>query len=475
MLYHKLIEERLNDKRVVLSDGQTEMTFRQIHEKTAQYCAVFQEMKLKKGERIVTVTNDLINTVIIFLACIAKGLIFVPINENLDEDNKKRIIRDCSPVLILEDFQQNICKKKIKNRCFDMEKRKLCTEDTLVYILYTSGSEGIPRGVAASQKQIFFCSREINSRLGNTKADRILCCLPLSFDYGLYQIFLSFFSGAVLYLDSGAVIQRIPYLLEKWKITAFPTIPSVANILVKFNMLRGNYNCLRYITFTGEILPVSLLEKLKEICSRTRMVPMYGLTECKRVSVMPENREDKIKAGSCGLPLDGVRVYLDGQDIESGIGELVVSGRNVMEGYWGIRDSELGVFDSDEKTGERVVRTGDLFKVDEEGFLYFCGRKSGIIKIWGHRTSSAWIENQLNGAKGVLETAVTSIPDADAGERLVIFVYAERKDAKKFVRDKMRKLPTYFQDYELYILQEPLPKNLNGKTDIKKLWKMKEN
>ena len=224
-------------------------------------------------------------------------MIFVPVNQRLDQESKEYIIRDCKPALILEASDGCMCtgggvhaKMKaavsIKECAYEragaaadeyayvgegisradiMAERKMCQEDTLAYILYTSGTEGKSKGVVASQKQILFCSTAINQRLCNTAEDRILCCLPLSFDYGLYQVFLAFLSGARLYLAMGDVIQRIPYLLRHWEITAFPTIPSVANIMMKTGMLRDeDYPKLRYFTFTGEILQVSLIRSLEE-------------------------------------------------------------------------------------------------------------------------------------------------------------------------------------------------------------------
>lgn len=134
---------------------------------------------------------------------------------------------------------------------------------------------------------------------------------------------------------------------------------------------------------------------------------MYGMTECKRVAVMPADRTDKVMAGSCGLPLDGVKVWLVNKEEETGIGELAVEGPNVMEGYWGIRDEDSGVFESDRETGRRRVYTGDLFRIDSEGFLYFCGRRNGIIKIRGYRVNGFRIEEVIRKVAGVKEAAVT--------------------------------------------------------------------
>lgn len=126
-------------------------------------------------------------------------------------DERDAVVKSCSPALILDGSADPEAETAWdEDAC--IEDRKQYPEDTLVYIIYTSGTEGTPKGVCGSQKQILFCSDAINRRLGNNPEDRILCSLPLTFDYGLYQIFLAFLSGAQLYLSSGEVLQRIPYL-----------------------------------------------------------------------------------------------------------------------------------------------------------------------------------------------------------------------------------------------------------------------
>jgi len=467
LLYRKLIEDHLNDNKVIISDENRNLTYAQIHEKVAQYCAFFQRKNLKQGDRIVVIDNNPVNTAIVLLACIAGGYIFVPVNSALGDEDRAYIEADCCPALKLdEEINEAERGEKV------LEKRKLWPKETEVYIIYTSGSEGIPKGVTGSQKQVFFCCEGINQRLKNDKSDRILCCLPLSFDYGMYQVFLALFSGAHLYLETGKILQKIPYFLDKWKITAFPTIPTVANILVKTGMLRGmTLSELRYISFTGEVLSTNLIGELKEILPEVRIIPMYGLTECKRVAVMPEGCEEKVRKGSCGLPLSGVKVWLESVDSETQVGELIVSGDNVMEGYWNHIGESSSVFFVDEKSGERCVRTGDICRIDEEGFLYFCGRKNNIIKIRGYRISGASIENRIKGIDGVIETVVTGIPDEITGEKLAIYVYACQESNKRRITEELEKLPDYMQNYSLYLCDHPLPQNKNGKIDIRKLQK----
>ena len=145
---------------------------------------------------------------------------------------------------------------------------------------------------------------------------------------------------------------------------------------------------------------------------------MYGLTECKRVSIMPYGMKEKKYKGSCGIPLPGVSVRLVNE--HDGVGELEVIGPNVMEGYW--NDSvETEKFYSVEE-GERVLKTGDLFKIDEDGYLYFQGREKAFIKHNGYRINNLELEEIVASIDNVMENAVVGINDSDAGEDIVCVI-----------------------------------------------------
>lgn len=469
MLYWKLIESHLTDSRIIISNGKREYTFRQLHTKVRSYGAFFRSRGLKAGDRVLIVDREPLETVVLLLACISEGLVFVPVNRHMRTEEVDEIVKSCSPALILGGTVDSAVEETGNEEAY-IEDRKQYSEDTLVYIIYTSGTAGRAKGVCGSQKQILFCSDAINRRLGNNPGDKILCSLPLTFDYGLYQVFLAFLSGAQLYLSSGEMLQQIPYLLKKWKITAFPTLPTMAALLIRIGFLdHADDFYLRYISFTGEVLPLSLIQTLREAMPQTSVIPMYGMTECKRVSIMPVERTDKLMAGSCGIPLDGIKVWLVSKEDKTGIGELVVEGPNVMEGYWGIRDEDSGVFESDRETGRRRVYTGDLFRIDSEGFLYFCGRRNGIIKIRGYRVNGFWIEEMIRKVNGVKEAVVTAVPDSVTGEHAVVFIYADDASIRHAVEETIRQMPFYLQNTEVFLLHIPFPKNRNGKTDIKKL------
>jgi acyl-CoA synthetase (AMP-forming)/AMP-acid ligase II len=218
---------------------------------------------------------------------------------------------------------------------------------------------------------------------------------------------------------------------------------------------------LRYICTTGEVLDVALIKKLHIALLNTSIIPMYGLTECKRVSIMPPGRWDKIWAGSCGLPLADTKVEL----ID---GELVVYGPNIMNGYWGDESTTQKTFCTD-AAGTRYLKTGDLFSIDADGFLYYKGRIKNLIKVGGNAVSSTEIEDFIRGIDGVLDVSVFGIRDETYGEIVCGFIYSFMDNIRSVVEQAQNGLPWYKHMNKISITDKPLPLNKNGKIDVERL------
>jgi len=152
---------------------------------------------------------------------------------------------------------------------------------------------------------------------------------------------------------------------------------------------------------------------------------MYGLTECKRVSYLPpEELERRPLSVGKGMPNEEVWI-VDDQGKELGpndVGELVVRGSNVMRGYWGLPEETAKALKPGKYPGEVVLYSGDLFKKDEEGYLYFVGRKDDMIKSKGERISPKEIEQCLCSLDGIAETAVFGVPDEILGQAIVAYI-----------------------------------------------------
>lgn len=475
MLYDRLVEVHLHNDTSVFEDDQHHFTYAQIHEKTMRFSAYLTGLRLTGT--VVIVSNNSMASCIAILSSIACGLCYSVVHDTILEDRKRHILKNSDACLIIGENPSWAAETDVPflshHAIWNADEcpsyvRELVPDEANAYILYTSGSTAHPKGVLAAQKQVIFSVTAINSVLKNTRADRIWNCLPLSFDYGMYQLFLALDSEASFYISNQPIIPMIPHILSEKKITGFPVVPSMLGMMLRSRLLpRISGISLRYICSTGDALPVEWIIETEKTLPGTIVVPMYGITECKRVAIMPLEDTRKKYAGSCGLPLPGIDICIDRKGSED-FGELVVYGPNVMKGYWKDPEGSRACFGFDPERNQPFLRTGDIFRIDEDGYLYFVGRKSQFIKCNGYRISGNEIDAHLmQTVHGVLECCTIGIPHSQMGQQIVTII-SGAPDQNELNRS-INQLPQYMRPHRLILQELPLPKNANGKIDKRKI------
>jgi amino acid adenylation domain-containing protein len=299
----------------------------------------------------------------------------------------------------------------------------------LAAVVYTSGSTGEPKGVAVSHGTMSFVRDSISSYLEMTPHDRVLCVLPLSFGYGLYQLLTCVSTGATLVLEPGAAFAgTVLDVLADEEITALPAVPTIFQLLLSGGLADRELPHLRTLTNAGAGLPTAAVKKLRTALPEARLFLMYGQTEAQRICYLPPEFVDE-KPSSVGVPIPGTEVWIaapDGQQLGPGeTGELIVRGAHVMHGYWGRPEASEAKLRPGRWPWERVLATGDLFRLDEDGFLYFHSRTDDIIKSRGEKVAPREVEEALCDADGVREAAVVGVPDDLLGEAIHAHVVAE--------------------------------------------------
>ena len=342
----------------------------------------------------------------------------------------------------------------------------------LASIIYTSGSTGNPKGVMLTHLNMVSAATSITTYLENVPEDIVINVLPLSFDYGLYQALMAFKFGGTLVLEKSFVFPyEIIKRMAEENVTGFPGVPTIFAILLQMKDLKKyDLSSLRYITNTAAALPVTHIQQIRETFPQARLYSMYGLTECKRVSYLPPEELDR-RPDSVGRGMPNEEVWIvDDRGARLGpgaTGELVVRGSNVMKGYWGDSETTDRVLKPGPLPGERVLYTGDLFRMDEEGYLYFVGRKDDMIKTRGERVSPKEVENALYAAEGVAEAAVLPVPDELLGS--AIKAYIVRKDGAGLTDKQLllhcKKMLEEFAIPKYFEFRDSLPKNASGKID----------
>ncbi len=313
--------------------------------------------------------------------------------------------------------------------------------------------------------------------LENTSDDIIINCLPLSFDYGLYQVLMAFkFGGRVVLEKSFTYPYKIIELIKKERVTGFPLVPTISAILLQLkNLNKHDFSSLRYITNTAQALPPKHIFRLRGLFPHVKIYSMYGLTECKRVSYLsPE--ELLRRPTSVGKAMPNTEVYIVNQNGEKitqpgQIGELVVRGANIMKGYWNLPEETDERLKPGVYPNEVVLYTGDLFKMDEDGYLYFISRKDDIIKTAGERVSPKEVENALYEIEDIVEAAVIGVDDEILGQAVKAVVVL-KKGSKLTEKDIILHCSKHLENFMVpkYVeIRNELPKTTTGKIRKKDL------
>ncbi|MGH8202861.1 MAG: class I adenylate-forming enzyme family protein [Steroidobacteraceae bacterium] len=489
------------DRTAVIADGHS-YAFRDLLDASQRLAGALRSRGIERGDRVaIQLENSWASASAIFGTLIAGG-VFVLINPQTRASKLGFILRDCGArALITESGLEQTSLEALRGldpppvvlrsgKCDDPAES---LEDALAgaqplaepapvipldlaAIIYTSGSTGTPKGVMQTHQAMVFTTESLIEYLRLTEDEKILCVLPLSFDYGLYQLLMAVALSACLVLERsftflGEVLGRI----RDERVTAFPGVPTIfATLLAAHRRAAICFPSVTRVTNTAAALPDEFAGGLREIFPNALIYRMYGLTECKRVSYLDPALLDS-KPGSVGKAIPGTEVYLlsaEGNPVPPGeVGVLYVRGPHVMAGYWNRPDLTDEMLKPGKLPGERVLCTHDLFRMDHEGYLYFVGRTDDIIKTRGEKVSPVEVENALHRIAGVREAAVVGVPDEILGQAIRAYVVADpsagvtvqslRTDSAAFLEPYM--VPTQV------ILCDSLPRNPNGKVDKRSL------
>ncbi len=353
--------------------------------------------------------------------------------------------------------------------------RQRAIDVDLASVMYTSGSTGVPKGVMLTHQNMVTSSTTLTTYFGNNADDVILNALPLSFNYGLYHILMAAQFGGTLVIErTFAYPESVLKTMVAEGVTAFPIVPTMLAILLQANLERHDLSRLRYMTNTGAALPSEHIARLRTSLPNVTLHSMYGLTECKRVCALPPEELDR-RSDSVGVPLPNQEICLvDEKDVAvppGEVGQLVVRGSNVMRGYWQMPEETDRVLRPGPIQGERVFYTGDLFRQDEEGFLYFVGRVDDVIKSRGEKVSPREVENALHNHPAVAEAAVIGVPDEILGRAVMAFIVLE-PDTEATERDLQRHCAGQLEDYmvpQIIEFRDHLERTDHGKIDKRQL------
>jgi amino acid adenylation domain-containing protein len=504
------LSARQRPDRIALVCGDRRVTYAELEQTANRLAHGLMAEGVGRGDRVAVHLDNSVEAVVAVLAILKAGAVFMMVNPTtkaeklayvLNNSRARAIVvpvrkmpalgscwaetphlknlivtgpataQTCAPEKACVSFEE-----LIERHVDDTEPpAKRAIDIDLAALIYTSGSTGNPKGVMLTHLNIVAAATSITTYLENTPDDVILNVLPLSFDYGLYQVLMGLKIGGTVVLERSfaypqAVLQR---LIEE-KVTGFPLVPTMAAILLQMDLRKYDFPHLRYITNTSAVLPIEHIVRLRRLFPQVKIYSMYGLTECKRVSYLPPDQID-VRPGSVGKGMPNEEVYLvddQGRRLGPGVvGQLVVRGSNVMKGYWELPEETDRVLRPGPLPGEKVLYTGDLFRTDEEGYLYFVGRRDDIIKSRGEKVSPKEVENVLCAHPEIAEAVVVGVPDEILGQAIQAVV-ARKNGSQLTAQDVLRHCASRLEDFmvpQSVEFRAVLPKTSNGKIDKREL------
>ena len=504
LLHDYLIESaRRLPSKVALVCGEQRLTYGEIDARSNQLARGLRRRGVERGERVVVFADNGPEAVVAFWAALKADAVVSVVNPQTKADKLAYLLNDCRARALVTEaplarvFLEAVRRSPLESvivagapddgllrqlpggvawdpvlqaESKDQPPARRGIDVDLAAIVYTSGSTGDPKGVMLTHRNMLTASRSIAEYLEIVEDEVILGVLPLAFDYGLYQMIMAFRVGARLVLErSFAYPAEVLNAVVEEGVTGFPGVPTVFAILAEMKDLsQYDFSRVRYVTNTAAALFPKHIRALQRLFPRARIYSMYGLTECKRCTYLPPGMIDQ-KPGSVGIAIPNTELWLvDENDRRLGpgqVGQLVIRGATVMSGYWEKPEATAEKLRPGPLPGERVLYTGDLCRLDEDGYLYFVGRMDDIIKSRGEKVAPKEVENAISDVEGVKEVAVIGVPDDLLGQAVKAFVVLEEGAAlseKDLMRECQKRLEAFMVPKHIELRRE-LPKTGSGK------------
>lgn len=485
---------------VALVDRNETLYYGELLDRARQHAHRLGNVGIERGARIAVVVDKSVEVVSFVFGCLLAGVVVVPINPRLKQLQVEHMLTDSDAILlaIMEGRQSfhevmslpglgivllrpgdapdiRLAPKPCSAHEWNIEPATGFQD--LAMLFYTSGSTGMPKAVMCRHLNLLSGAASVASYLENTKEDRILAILALSFDAGFSQLTTGFLSGAMVILRDYILPSDISRACEEYGVTGITGVPAIWKAALAVRWSDVARHKLRYFANTGGHLPEMYLNRLQEIFPNASPYLMYGLTEAFRSTYLKPAHVTS-RPDSIGKAIPGARVVVvdaHGEECRPGeIGELVHAGPTVAAGYWKSPEATAHRFRMPPPCLQRegiagpVVYSGDMVRRDEDGFLYFVSRGDRQIKILGNRVSLTEIENTALLCDGVIASVASALPGEDGADPTIVLFYIARpgSNVEVYLKDWCRsELPSFMVPGE-FVRRTEFLLTPNGKYDL---------
>ena len=461
-LHNSLVEmlratvDRVPDAEAIVELGGERVSYRELWDRAARVAGGLRAAGVERGDRVAIQLGNGLDWCLAFFGIQMCGAIAVPVNTRFAEPEVEYVINDSGS---RHSFKPG--EAMPDGEPFAIEDLQ---SDDVAAIFYTSGTTGFPKGAMTTHGN-FLTNIENCHRIGPlAKNDpiRTLISVPLFHVTGCNSqlLFATEAGGTTVIMPSFNVGEFLRAIVEERtdSVTSVPAIHWLAINQPQFKEMDVSH--VRFVFYGGAPIAPELVGKLMDAYPNARVGNGFGLTETSSVSTFLPHEYSRAHADSVGFPAPVVDVAIYEADPASGVGELLVRGPNIVKGYWNKPAATAEAFVNG------WLHTGDMARIDEQGFVYIVDRKKDMINRGGENVYCVEVENALAAHPAVFEVAVIGVPDKVMGEKVgavVVLrpgVQLEEKDLIAFAEQHLAdfKVPQY-----LIIRQEMLPRNPGGK------------
>lgn len=460
------------DRPCIVDAGEVVHSYGEILSRARRFASMLQAHGVTPGDRVLLTFPNSVEYLCAYFGTLLYGVTAVLVDFRARPDHVDFVRRNCAAAAWVGPRERAaysaipdglLYPEDLDRYPLLPEDRLLASDNTLALIMYTSGATGVPKGVQLTHANLDHTRRSIISWAGVQPGERELMTLSLTHLFGLQRCNVQWSLGGTVYLESGLTdIPRVLDRISRHGIVSFPGTPSGIRLLRTHfeELFRRHARMLRYSVINSAPLEVEHSRWFMDLLPGTRLFMYYGLTEASRSTSICYNDAPE-KSASVGLPTPGTRIRIgtSRKGLVGEPGEILIRGPNVTPGYWNTDSSPF--FD------RGWFRTGDLGRIDEDGYVYWVGRLREQINVDGLKVNPLEVEMLLARHPRVRDCAVIGTPDPLKGEVVTAFVVPDQQgdgtleiELRRFCRGQLEayKIPARVQ------FIDGIPRTDSGKT-----------
>jgi len=448
--------EKSPNAEAVVEVGGERLSYRTFWDRAARVAGGLREAGIQPGDRVAIRLGNTANWCVAFFATQMAGAVAVPVNTRFTEEEVEYVIKDSGSKFV---FMPGRALPEGESLVVENLEQK-----DVAAIFYTSGTTGFPKG-AMTTHEGFLSNIETCRRVSNLAFDgtmRTLVSVPLFHVTGCNSQFLvACEAGSATVIMTAFNVQDFLKLIGTERINTLTSVPAVYWLAMNQpNFREIDTSKVERVSYGGAPIAPDLVLRIMEAFPNARVGNGFGLTECSSVATFLPHEYARSRPESVGFAAPVVDLKLDGVLPGSDVGELLMRGPNVVKGYWNKPEATAETF------AGGWLRTGDMSRIDAQGFVQIVDRKKDMVNRGGENVYCVEVENALAAHPAVFEVAVVGVPDKMMGEKVgaaVVLKPGSKADAGEIIRFAREHLADFKVPQYMVLRSETLPRNPGGK------------